>query len=133
MRQVSVALASLLATGCATRPIDAPTYISPLEETAAICSEQFPASQGWVTTTPVDVDVAGLMRDYGSIRYADLWGRLSPADTAWVKNATELEVATCARERCGVDECYWQVRRFTRLESGWALSRQFTVAAYYSQ
>jgi hypothetical protein len=124
-RTLFVIAASLAVVGCATHAAD--------EETLSVCVDLLPAADGWVRVGWRDAEARSLDRKFPTAPSRDISGKDYPEKSFWFRNSGLAQYAACARESCGVDDCYWQVRNFVRDDGQWVEFSEHTAVIYYSE
>ena len=126
MRLGSVAIATLAVVGCATRE-------SAHVETVQVCVDQFPTADGWVRVGWLDAGARALDRKHPAAPSRNILGKSRPEKSLWFRNSGLTQYGSCAKESCGVDDCYWQVRYFVLEDGQWVEFNGYRAEIFYSE
>lgn len=118
---VTIVLLSAVLSGCMSS-----RHLEP--RTVAMCERGFVRDSGWERTSAWRYRVIVLRRQHASFGADATPARMAKSTTLWFKKPETGDFASCSKQRCEADRCFWRVQTYARKENDWHVALEYLLA-----
>jgi hypothetical protein len=96
--------------------------------TVAMCKRGFQQDPDWKRASTWRHRVRVLRQRFASFDTGAATPRMVKSTTLWFRKPEHGEFASCSRERCESDRCFWRVQIYSLKERDWHVKSEYFLA-----